>query len=43
MVFCRDRGWKDEDEAVEALDGVWSMTDMVAAVTPQAIEVGCRG
>lgn len=22
MVFWRDKGWKDEDEAVDALDGV---------------------
>ena len=29
MVFWRDSGWKDEDEAVEARDGVCSMTDMV--------------
>jgi len=28
MVFCRESGWKDEDEAVEARDGVCSMTDM---------------
>lgn len=29
MVFWRDMGWNDEDEAVEALDGVCSMTDML--------------
>jgi len=31
MVFWRDRGWKDEEEAVEARDGVCSMTDMASA------------
>lgn len=28
IVFCREIGWKDEEEAVEARDGVCNMTDM---------------
>lgn len=28
MVFCRVIGWKEDDEAVEAREGVCSMTDM---------------
>jgi hypothetical protein len=31
MVFCRESGWKELEEAVEARDGVCSMTDMVVA------------
>lgn len=29
MVFCREMGWKEEDEAVDALEGVCNMTDML--------------
>lgn len=29
MVFWRDMGWKEEDEAVEARDGVCNMMDIV--------------
>jgi hypothetical protein len=29
MVFWRDIGWNDEEEAVEAREGVCNMTDMV--------------
>ena len=29
MVFCRERGWKDDEEAVEAREGVCNMTDML--------------
>jgi hypothetical protein len=28
-VFCRDTGWNDDEEAVEARDGVCSMTDIL--------------
>jgi hypothetical protein len=28
MVFCRDTGWKDDEEAVDARDGVCNMTDI---------------
>lgn len=28
MVFCREIGWKEDDEAVDALEGVCNMTDM---------------
>jgi hypothetical protein len=31
MVFCRDMGWKEDEEAVEARDGVCNMTDMIVA------------
>lgn len=31
IVFCLEIGWKDEDEAVEARDGVCSITDILAA------------
>jgi hypothetical protein len=31
MVFCRDTGWKDDEEAVDARDGVCSMTDILLA------------
>lgn len=29
MVFWRDIGWKEEEEAVEARDGVCNMTDIL--------------
>lgn len=29
MVFWRDIGWKEEEEAVEARDGVCNMMDIV--------------
>lgn len=32
MVFCLDTGWKEEEEAVEARDGVCNITDMPTAV-----------
>jgi hypothetical protein len=32
MVFCRETGWKEEEEAVEARDGVCNITDISAAV-----------
>lgn len=32
MVFWRDRGWKEEDDAVEAR-GVWSITDIITVAT----------
>lgn len=28
MVFWREIGWNEEDEAVDALEGVCNMTDM---------------
>lgn len=28
IVFCREIGWKEEDEAVDALEGVCNMTDI---------------
>lgn len=28
MVFWREMGWKEEDDAVDALEGVCNMTDM---------------
>lgn len=31
MVFWRDMGWNDEEEAVEARDGVCSMIDMLSS------------
>lgn len=30
MVFCREIGWKEDEEAVDAREGVCNMTDMVA-------------
>jgi hypothetical protein len=30
MVFWRDMGWNEEEDAVEAREGVCSMTDMLA-------------
>ena len=29
IVFCLDRAWNEEEEAVEALDGVCNITDMI--------------
>jgi hypothetical protein len=37
-VFCRETGWKDEDEAVEARDGVCNITDMLQWATEVAAE-----
>jgi hypothetical protein len=31
MVFCLEMGWNEDVEAVEALEGVCSMTDIIAA------------
>lgn len=30
-MFCRDIGWKEEEDAVEAREGVCNMTDMLAS------------
>jgi hypothetical protein len=30
MVFCRESGWKEEEEAVDARDGVCNITDMLS-------------
>lgn len=30
MVFCLETGWKDDEEAVEARDGVCNMTDIAS-------------
>lgn len=30
-MFCRDMGWKDDEDAVEAREGVCNMTDMLLA------------
>jgi hypothetical protein len=38
MVFCRDIGWKEEEDAVEALEGVWSMTDIIVVATQERTE-----
>jgi len=37
MVFCRERGWKEDEEAVEARDGVCSITDIVPADSRTAL------
>jgi hypothetical protein len=29
IVFCRETGWKDDEEAVDAREGVCSMTDIL--------------
>jgi hypothetical protein len=39
-VFWRDMGWNEEDEAVEAREGVCNMTDMLAGVPSGAIGDG---
>ena len=30
MVFCRERGWKEELDPVEAREGVCNITDILA-------------
>lgn len=30
MVFCRERGWKEEVDPVEAREGVCNITDILA-------------
>jgi len=40
MVFWRDMGWNEEDEAVEAREGVCNMTDMAAGAVARAIREG---
>ena len=39
-MFWRDMGWNDEDEAVEAREGVCNMTDMLAELAGEAIRDG---
>ena len=38
MVFCLERGWKDEEEAVEAREGVCNMTDILTATSAASKE-----
>ena len=38
MVFCLERGWKDEEEAVEAREGVCNMTDILTATSAASTE-----
>jgi hypothetical protein len=33
MVFCRESGWKELEEAVDAREGVAKATDMIALVS----------
>lgn len=33
MVFCRERGWKEELDPVEAREGVCNITDILANLT----------
>lgn len=39
MVFCRERAWYEDEDAVEALEGVCSITDMLA-MGSGAVETG---
>ena len=39
-MFWRDMGWNEDDEAVEAREGVCNMTDMLARGPSRAIREG---
>lgn len=35
MVFCRVKGWKEDEEAVEAREGVCNMMDILGRMLPE--------
>ena len=37
-MFCRERGWKELEDAVEAREGVCSITDMVAFTMSDVVD-----
>ena len=41
-MFCRDMGWNDEDEAVEAREAVCNTTDIFPGVCRRLAEVRVR-
>lgn len=43
IVFCLETGWKEEDEAVEAREGVWSMTLMLERLGSKCHKSVCSG